>query len=233
MKIAHYLTILNLLGLHSASSFTSPINTDRGRFLLFGNYKIHPYCVHQKSHQTFRRNHCYKLIHRASYLRSEDRTDSLSPTSSPPCPPTEPTFSTSARSCPKLRRLKDRLWVRETLEDLTYAEFACRVEQQQDKTEKENRASSKPSLAPLIQRKKRAVDFENILGNLERRVGEMCVLSDSKDCPSGQERYRLDGYKTFSTDEGSKSQQKCYVLVDGEGLGSVVYSHEQRDALLL
>mmetsp|Transcript_3730 Transcript_3730/g.5580 ORF Transcript_3730/g.5580 Transcript_3730/m.5580 type:complete len:697 (-) Transcript_3730:783-2873(-) len=129
-------------------------------------------------------------------------------------------MSSSTAACPKLRRLKDRLWVRETLEDLTTAEFACRVEQHTPEISSNNKISNPSSLAPLMQRKERAVDFENILGKLERRLNEMCVL---------------DSNSSFAADEETTPaamQKSRYKLIDGRGLGSVVYTHQQREALL-
>lgn len=129
-------------------------------------------------------------------------------------------MSTNIATCPKLRRLKDRLWVRETLEDLTTAEFACRVEQHTPEISNNNKTSNPSSLAPLMQRKERAVDFENILGKLERRLNEMCVV---------------DSNSSFAADDETTSaalQKNRYKLIDGRGLGSVVYTHQQREALL-
>ena len=54
------------------------------------------------------------------------------------------------------------MWVREAVEDVTAAEFACSVESQVSAdTEKSNK------------KRKRAVDYEKMLANLDRRVGDM------------------------------------------------------------
>lgn len=113
-------------------------------------------------------------------------------------------------SCPKLRRLKDRLWVRETLEDLTSAEFAYRVEQHTPTSQQQQ---------PIVTLKKRAMDFENILGKLERRLDEMCLVTAITTTNA-------------TTIPPEYPNHKNYTLVDGKGLGSVVYTHEQRKALM-
>jgi hypothetical protein len=59
----------------------------------------------------------------------------------------------------KLRRLRDLMWVREALEDLTQAEFAINLDQTTGNDQ--NR------------RRKRAVDFENILGKLNKRIMDL------------------------------------------------------------
>ena len=134
----------------------------------------------------------------------------------------------------KLRRLKDRMWVRETLEDLTAADFAASLEQAAaaaeaaaaDEADKDEMARRKKK------KQKRAVDVENILSKLDRRVEEMCVLSTYGDTSgSTLSCYPLDSMEAASPltmEEGNK----CYALKQGEGMGSVVYTDEQRDALL-
>jgi len=101
----------------------------------------------------------------------------------------------------KLRQLKDRMWVRETLEELTSSEFACSL------TPGENTSS-----------KKRAVDFEALLQKLDRRIEEMCV--EGRD---------VDPLCFIVSVNG---MEQCFLLRDGEGMGSVVYTQEQRESLL-
>lgn len=110
----------------------------------------------------------------------------------------------------KLTRLKDKLWVRETLEDLTSAEFAC-------------------SLSPSKDRSKRGVDFENIASQLARRIEEMCVKGSSDDAACIA-FYPL----TMERDNANKKSGggECLVLRKNAGMGSVTYTDEQRDALL-
>jgi len=132
----------------------------------------------------------------------------------------------------KLRRLKDRMWVRETLEDLTAADFAASLEaaaaaEAAAATEDEAARRKKKK-----QKQKRAVDVENILSKLDTRVDEMCVLSTYGDASeSTLACYPLDSLD-WSSPLSMKDGSKCYALVSGEGMGSVVYTDEQRDALL-
>ena len=134
----------------------------------------------------------------------------------------------------KLRRLKDRMWVREALEDLTAADFAASLEQAAAAAEAA--AADEADKDEVARRKKknekRAVDVENILSKLDRRVEEMCVLSTYGDTSgSTLACYPLDSMEAASPlpmEEGNK----CYALKQGEGMGSVVYTDEQRNALL-
>jgi len=134
----------------------------------------------------------------------------------------------------KLRRLKDRMWVREALEDLTAADFAASLEQAAAAAEAA--AADEADKVEVARRKKknekRAVDVENILSKLDRRVEEMCVLSTYGDTSgSTLACYPLDSMEAASPlpmEEGNK----CYALKQGEGMGSVVYTDEQRNALL-
>lgn len=130
----------------------------------------------------------------------------------------------------KLRRLKDRMWVRETLEDLTAADFAASLEAA---AAAEAAAATENEAARRKKKKqKRAVDVENILSKLDRRVDEMCVLSTYGDASeSTLACYPLDSLDS-SSPLSMKDGSQCYALVSGEGMGSVVYTDEQRDALL-
>jgi len=96
----------------------------------------------------------------------------------------------------KLRKLKDLMWVREALEDLTAAEFACSVEAQ----------DGEPTT--ISRRRRRAVDYEKLLANLNRRLRDL-------------------GCGSFE----HKTDVSC-ALQSGVGMGSIVYSDEQRQALL-
>ena len=134
----------------------------------------------------------------------------------------------------KLRQLKDRMWVREALEDLTAADFAASLEQAAAAAEAA--AADEADKDEVARRKKknekRAVDVENILSKLDRRVEEMCVLSTYGDTSgSTLACYPMDSMEAASPltmEEGNK----CYALKQGEGMGSVVYTDEQRNALL-
>lgn len=123
----------------------------------------------------------------------------------------------------KLRMLKDRMWVRETLEDLTSAEFACSLAPRTASDEKSG-----------VQ-KKSSVDFENILLKLDRRIEDMCTLStyedNNSDCIIA---YPLDKI-SLNTDEqgsGSNSEKECWSLMKNSGMGSVTYTDDQRSALI-
>ena len=72
-------------------------------------------------------------------------------------PPSIPIDSVS-----KFRKLKDIMWIREAVEDVTAAEFACSVE---GSSEGEKDAS-------LRRKRKRAVDYEKMLANLDRRLND-------------------------------------------------------------
>lgn len=130
----------------------------------------------------------------------------------------------------KLRRLKDLMWVRETLEDLTAAEFACTVES----------TSSAHSDEGGRSRRKRAVDYEKLLGQLNRRLFDMgCEGTDgggssasssasasSSSLPNKQRRARVE-----TTDNTADDTLVCK-LKPGVGMGSIVYTQEQRSNLL-
>ena len=99
----------------------------------------------------------------------------------------------------KYRRLKDMMWVRETLEDLTAAEFACTVEAATEKV-------------PPKRPRKRAVDYEKLLVQLNQRIRD---LGCSPSSIAADESVEID----------------C-VLEAGIGMGSVTYTEAQRTALL-
>ena len=129
------------------------------------------------------------------------------PPSSPHIPSTKPTAA-------KLRQLKDIMWVRETTEDLTAAEFACTVESIESdvSTADANDDDGKP----VLQRKRRrAVDYEKILNQLNRRIRDM----------------GCDGDFSPSSTEEEDGETTCY-LRQGEGMGRLVCTDKQRQALL-
>lgn len=121
----------------------------------------------------------------------------------------------------KLRRLKDRMWVRETLEDITAAEFACSLAVN-------NIPTSSLGKAKKI---KRAVDFENLLAELDRRVEEMCVRTTYEDALVDVEScYPLD--HTAASNANPDPNEECWTLQDTVGMGSMTYTHDQRSALI-
>ena len=107
----------------------------------------------------------------------------------------------------RLRRLKDLVWIRETLEDLTAAEFACSVEShhgEEDET--------------VQKRRKRAVDYEKLLSQLNRRIKDMgCNFND--EIP-----------QVNKNDE--KVEAITCVLQPDVGMGNTAYSEDQRQLLL-
>lgn len=137
-----------------------------------------------------------------------------------------PSSSTNGALAPnsKLRQLKDRMWVRETLEDITAAEFATSLSVERDSEEVNSEKKEK----------KRAVDFENILSKLDARIEEMCVLSSPEIAKkSNQICYVLNRRIVDHEDAGNTIiENTCYSLTDEIGMGSVVYTKEQREALL-
>ena len=74
----------------------------------------------------------------------------------------------------RFRQLKDLVWIRETVEDLTAAEFACSVElasiQQLEEEEDQSR------------KRRRAVDYDKLLAQLNKRLRDLgCMVGDSDD----------------------------------------------------
>ena len=122
----------------------------------------------------------------------------------------------------KLQILKDRMWVRETLEDLTAAEFACSIAMASTITTT-GQSSSRI-------KKSQSVDYDNILGNLNRRIEEMCVATTVGEAEQlGVTFHTLNVVKT----QVSSIDDVCWILREHVGKGSVTYTSEQRDALLV
>jgi hypothetical protein len=119
------------------------------------------------------------------------------------------------------------MWVREALEDLTAAEFASSLSLAEE--DKSGSGSSTKESGGLNGRK-RAVDFENVLAKLDARVDEMCILTNQEEsAKNNQTCYVLD--RTVHNDEGTTVENSCFVLAS-TGMGSVVYTTDQREALL-
>jgi hypothetical protein len=100
----------------------------------------------------------------------------------------------------KFRRLKDMMWIRETLEDLTAAEFSCTVE-----------AAGAGAGAGQVDsgtKRKRAVDYEKILARLNGRIRDMF----------GPDADEINGSEL--------------TIVQGKGMGRIVYTHQQRNDML-
>mmetsp|Transcript_15503 Transcript_15503/g.17883 ORF Transcript_15503/g.17883 Transcript_15503/m.17883 type:complete len:627 (+) Transcript_15503:206-2086(+) len=76
----------------------------------------------------------------------------------------------SMKSSSKVSYLRDLMWIREALEDLTAAEFAINLDQTIDTSK----------------RRKRAVDFENLLTKLNSRMMDMGCEPNTEDCELDQ-----------------------------------------------
>jgi len=100
----------------------------------------------------------------------------------------------------RLRRLKDLVWVRETLEDLTSAEFATAVE-----------AAAITGDDQDQKRRKRAVDYEKLLTQLNKRIRDL-------GC-------------SFPENPSRDTSFTCQ-LTPGVGSASEVYDDEQRQLIL-
>jgi hypothetical protein len=114
------------------------------------------------------------------------------------------------------------MWVREALEDLTAAEFASSLSlEADDGTDGNNNGA-----------RKRAVDFDNVLAKLDARVEEMCVqMTEEESNQLNNTCYVLD--RRVMGEEGKTTiENSCFVLAKDVGMGSVVYTTEQREALL-
>jgi hypothetical protein len=154
----------------------------------------------------------------ASSLTSDDeKTPSSSSNLSPSVPPPQPSsphIPSTKPTAAKLRQLKDIMWVRETTEDLTAAEFACTVESIESDVSAGD--ANDDDGKPVLQRKRRrAVDYEKILNQLNRRIRDM----------------GCDGDLSPSSLEEEDGETTCY-LQQGEGMGCLVYTDKQRQALL-
>lgn len=111
----------------------------------------------------------------------------------------------------KFRQLKDIMWIRETLEDLTAAEFALSVEQQSDGISQvnENIAASTSSRTT----KKRAVDYEKLLSQMTKRTEDITCQP-------------FDDYTPLVDDDGALR------LDENLGMGRYAYTNEERMILM-
>mmetsp|Transcript_21237 Transcript_21237/g.43613 ORF Transcript_21237/g.43613 Transcript_21237/m.43613 type:complete len:724 (+) Transcript_21237:279-2450(+) len=168
---------------------------------------------------------------------------------SPPSPLSFPltttttTTQSSANADPqsntKLRKLKDCMWVREALEDLTAAEFASSLSVEDDESENPIDSQSPSAGSPTSNntksksKRKRAVDFENVLNKLDARIEEMCILT-TRDAAreSNQTCYVLDRRVVGEGGNATTIENLCYSLAENQGMGGVVYTQDQREALL-
>jgi hypothetical protein len=97
-------------------------------------------------------------------VRTTSAFKELRPRFTPPAPHEEEGGGTVRGS--KFRKLKDMIWIRETVEDLTAAEFACSVEAALDEDSRKKR--------------KRAVDYDKLLAQLNKRLQDLgCGVDDN------------------------------------------------------
>ena len=143
----------------------------------------------------------------------------------------------SRQTTSKLRQLKDRMWVRETLEDITAAEFASSLSVEEE-IESPNNNNSKQKIWESKKKKTRAVDFNTLLNKLDLRIEEMCVLTSPEIAKEmNQTCHILNKVVKVETMDGKFSgetiiENACYSLADSMGTGSAVYTQNQREALL-
>jgi len=138
---------------------------------------------------------------------------------------TKPPTSSSPSVASKLRQLKDRMWVREALEDLTAAEFASSL------TVEDTQGTSS-STGENQSNRKRAVDFENVLNKLDARIEEMCVVTSQEISKQMNQTCHIIERRMPGSEGNTTIQNMCYSLAENIGMGSVVYNTEQREALL-
>jgi len=135
----------------------------------------------------------------------------------PPVAHTEDNFGGMTVRGTKFRKLKDMMWIRETVEDLTAAEFACSVEaamaddHQTSTTTTSSGTSSSSSDAAADRRRKRrrrAVDYDKLLSQLNKRLRDLgCLVEDNN------------------------SENVVCELQPGVGQGTTVYDDDQRREL--
>jgi hypothetical protein len=134
----------------------------------------------------------------------------------------------------KFRQLKDVMWVRECLEDLTAAEFALSVEQQSEAiltTSRGVNGNSGTTTAAttnetVARKKKRAVDYEKLQSQLTKRIEDMT-------CKPFFEKVEEDGAEESDKKISSVSTEyNVPVLEDDRGMGRYAYSSKERGILL-
>lgn len=158
---------------------------------------------------------CHALPCMATVPKSEEISPSFASNDNTKPPP--PTAS-------KLRKLKDRMWVREALEDLTAAEFASSLTLEDRSTSSSNGENQS--------NRKRAVDFENVLNKLDARIEEMCVVTSEEISVQMNQTCHVIERRMPGSEGNTTIQNTCYTLAENIGMGSVVYNTDQREALL-
>ncbi|KAL3915145.1 MAG: hypothetical protein SGILL_005783 [Bacillariaceae sp.] len=148
----------------------------------------------------------------------------------------------------KFRQLKDLMWVRECLEDLTAAEFALSVEQSQSEQQSikvvvngqasddgdDDEANGTTVSAPPTKKKKRAVDYEKLLTQLTKRIEDMTcepfVEQVEEVVVEEEEEDDDDADKTVAF--SVKKEHTVPVLNEHTGMGRYAYTNEERLELL-
>lgn len=134
--------------------------------------------------------------------KDKDEVEAIAPPRyEPPEPHMEDVWAGAVRGS-KFRKLKDMMWIRETIEDLTAAEFACSVEAYRHDDDEENNNNSKG------RRRRRAVDYDKLLTQLNKRLRDLgCQIEENNNTPVS-----------------------C-TLDTGVGKGTTVYDDDQRNQL--
>jgi hypothetical protein len=134
------------------------------------------------------------------------------------------TTTTTATRPTRLCQLKDLVWVRESLEDLTAAEFALSVEAHSSAEDDEDDANN--ANEERAQRRKRAVDYEKLLAQLNRRMQDLGCDASSMSQPLLQAQ-RANGDKRLE----QTSPVTCDLQAN-VGMGCTAYTEDQRRLLL-
>eukprot|EP00529_Nitzschia_sp_RCC80_P009773 CAMPEP_0113497642 /NCGR_PEP_ID=MMETSP0014_2-20120614/30738_1 /TAXON_ID=2857 /ORGANISM="Nitzschia sp." /LENGTH=796 /DNA_ID=CAMNT_0000391593 /DNA_START=268 /DNA_END=2658 /DNA_ORIENTATION=- /assembly_acc=CAM_ASM_000159 len=149
--------------------------------------------------------------------------------------------SSSEETVSKFRQLKDIMWIRETLEDLTAAEFALSVEsetattsttmegssfssssssssssaQQLESGSLSSSGSSNSSSSSIARKKKRAVDYEKLLGQLTTRVEDMTceMLIEAEDMVTDDENSDNNDDEEATAKNSADSKSTIYAAV--------------------
>jgi len=162
-----------------------------------------------------------------AYVSASDSPETFASVTSAAVP------SSSAPS--RLRILKDKMWLRETNEDLTAAEFATRLENL-DPGDLGGSEGPSDRNRPRT-RGGRAVDYPSILSKLDLRIDALCPGSVVAGAALGEPQYvEAEGWARRgdrSVWTGlAEALTESVALVSGRGAGSVVLADAQREELL-
>jgi hypothetical protein len=147
----------------------------------------------------------------------------------------------AAAGVTRLRRLKDLMWVREAREDLTAAEsgaavgtasggVADRTSASPSGSAPSRRAAASAASSPATTKRRRAVDYEKLMSQLNQRIRDMGCERPAA-VPEGGDEGQAQASSAAASPSASLSDVSC-VLQPGVGMGSIVYSDKQREALL-